>query len=158
MESNEDVIEARPDKRRSNSAETGGILPPQQIPITTRVPQPSPNSLQQFNPVGYPITHDPPVPPLQGSSIQPWPYRPPVPIGQQGEFLNWSSGTFLTAPAWPGTYPQTALTHQPQQYSIPLNIYGSNEVGPSQSLIPTLPAQVDLTQYATFSLTICSFL
>ena len=144
MESNEEVIEASPEKRRSNSAETGGILPQvhEQIHIATRAPEPSPNDPQQFYPVGYPI----PDPPLQ-DAFQFWPYGAPVPIGQQGEFLNWPRGQFLTAPAWSGTYPQI---HQPQAYSAPLDIYGSNEVSASQNLVPEPPGQVDLTLYVPF--------
>lgn len=147
MESNEEVIEASPEKRRSNSAETGGILLPvhlEQIPITTRVPEPSPNDpLQQFYPVSYPI----PDPPSQ-DAFQFWPYGPPVPpVGQQGEFPNWPRGQFLTASAWPGTYPQI---HQPQEYSAPLDIYGSNEVGASRNLVTAPPGQVDLTLCVPF--------
>ena len=156
MESNEDVIEAGPDKRRSNSGETGGILAPEQIPIATSAPEPSPNyphSLLQHNPLVYSIPDDPPVPPLQGAAFQPWPYGPQFPIGvHQGEFPNWPGGTFPSAPGWPGTHPPHVFQpDETYQYPIVSNDFGPNEAGPTQHLPLIPPGQADVLLYHIFS-------
>lgn len=156
--SNQNVVEGRREKRRSNSAETGGILPPVpretsgQIPI--QIPtEPSSNCpppLQQVNPGGYSITDDPSFPSLQDSSRS---YRPPFqPIGQQGELPN-VHGPSL---GWPPSYPQTRFPYQ-QQHSVPLNGYRSSEAIQIQGITLSPPLHVDLNSYPT-CLTICSFL
>lgn len=154
MRSNEDIVEGMTDKRRANS-ETGGILlqaTREQIPIqiATEPPPINPLSFQHFNPVGYRIPGDPPVPPLQDSSSQSWSYGPPFPlIRQQGDFPNFRGGIFPSAPAWPGLNPQSNPIYQQQQYSVPSNGCGSNAVGPSQNLILSPPGQVDMISYPT---------